>query len=95
MEPVPDIDASPGEYDIFSADLEPGDTLVFDFRTLHGTGDAEVKSMRGAFSTRWIGDDAIYCERPGETSPPYTDHGMRHGDLMRRDWFALLWERGD
>jgi ectoine hydroxylase-related dioxygenase (phytanoyl-CoA dioxygenase family) len=93
MEPVPDIDANPGDYELFSTDLEPGDTLVFDFRTLHGTGDAKVKSMRRAFSTRWLGDDATYCERPGETSPPYTGHGMRHGDPMRSDWFPVLWER--
>jgi ectoine hydroxylase-related dioxygenase (phytanoyl-CoA dioxygenase family) len=93
MEPVPDIDANLGDYDIFSADLEPGDTLVFDFRILHGTGDAEVRTMRRAFSTRWLGDDVTYCERPGETSPPYADHGMRHGEPMRDDWFPILWRR--
>lgn len=90
---VPDIDTHPEHYDLFESDLEPGDTLVFDFRTLHGTGDAEVKTTRRAFSTRWLGDDVIYCERPGDTSPPYTEHGMRHGDKMREDWFPVLWRK--
>jgi ectoine hydroxylase-related dioxygenase (phytanoyl-CoA dioxygenase family) len=66
---------------------------VFDFRTLHGTGDATVKNTRRAFSTRWLGDDVTYCERPGDTSPPYVNHGMHHGDKMREDWFPLLWHR--
>lgn len=92
--PVPDIEARPEDYDILASALEPGDTIVFDFRTLHGTGDAEVKSIRRAFSTRWLGDDVTFCERPGETSPPYHGHGMRHGEPMRDDWFPVLWRRG-
>jgi len=91
FEPVPDIDAKRDQYDIAAWSLEPGDTIVFDFRTLHGTGDATVKTLRRAFSTRWLGDDVTYCQRPGETSPPYADHGMHHGDRMREDWFPLLW----
>ena len=93
MAPVPDIDSEPQAYDIAAWSLQPGDTIVFDFRTLHGTGDAEVRSMRRAFSTRWLGKDVTYCDRPGETSPPYRDHGMRHGEPLRDDWFPLLWRR--
>jgi ectoine hydroxylase-related dioxygenase (phytanoyl-CoA dioxygenase family) len=93
LEPVPDIEADRGSYDIAAWSLEPGDTIIFDYRTLHGTGDAMVKSLRRAFSTRWLGDDATYCERAGETSPPYSHHGMRHGERMREDWFPVLWRR--
>jgi ectoine hydroxylase-related dioxygenase (phytanoyl-CoA dioxygenase family) len=93
MEAVPDIDANRKQYDIAAWPLQPGDTIVFDFRTLHGTGNATVKSIRRAFSSRWLGGDVTYCERPGETSPPYVDHGMKHGDQMRSDWFPVLWRR--
>ena len=93
LEAVPDIDGNRDDYDIAAWALEPGDTIVFDFRTLHGTGNAEVRNIRRAFSTRWLGDDITYCERPGEASPPYRDHGMRHGDRMREDWFPVLWRR--
>jgi ectoine hydroxylase-related dioxygenase (phytanoyl-CoA dioxygenase family) len=95
MKPVPDIDSNPEQYDIVAWPLEPGDAIVFDFRTLHGTGDATIKTTRRAFSTRWLGDDVTYCDRPGEISPPYVDHGMRHGDKMRSDWFPVLWRRSD
>ena len=93
MHAVPDIDGDRAAYDIARWSLQPGDVVVFDFRTLHGTGAAEVKTPRRAFSTRWLGDDVTYCERPGETSPPYRDHGMQHGDPMREDWFPVLWRR--
>jgi ectoine hydroxylase-related dioxygenase (phytanoyl-CoA dioxygenase family) len=93
MEPVPNIEAARDQYDIAAWALQPGDTIVFDFRTLHGTGDAAIRNIRRAFSTRWLGDDVTYCERPGETSPPYTDHGMQPGDRMREDWFPVLWRR--
>ena len=93
MEPVPDIEANPEEFNIVGWDLEPGDVIVFDYRTLHGTGNAEIKSIRRAFSTRWLGDDVTFCKRPGETSPPYIGHGMDHGGKMREDWFPILWRR--
>jgi ectoine hydroxylase-related dioxygenase (phytanoyl-CoA dioxygenase family) len=95
MEAVPDIDAVPEDFDIAAWSLQPGDAIIFDFRTLHGTSNAEIKSMRRAFSSRWMGDDVIYIERPGETSPPYTDHGMQTGDRMREDWFPVLWRAQD
>jgi ectoine hydroxylase-related dioxygenase (phytanoyl-CoA dioxygenase family) len=93
LEPVPDIEAARDQYDIAAWTLQPGDTIVFDFRTLHGTGDATIRNTRRAFSTRWLGDGVTYCERPGETSPPYTDHGMHAGERMREDWFPVLWRR--
>ena len=71
----------------------PGDTVLFHFETLHGTGAATMKTGRRAFSTRWLGDDMRYLDRPGETSPPYVDHDMQSGDVMREDWFPVLWRR--
>ena len=94
MELVPDIDHSPEEYDILAWDLEPGDCIAFNFLTLHGTTAGEVKSRRRAVSTRWLGDDVAYCERPVKTSPPFPDIGLQPGDRMREDWFPILWRRG-
>lgn len=91
MRSVPDVDAVADPADIVAVDLEPGDAYVFDFRTLHGSGDAPVAERRRAFSTRWLGDDVTYVERPGDTSPPLTDLGMADGDRMREDWFPVLW----
>ncbi len=76
---------------VFSAALQAGDALIFDFRTLHGTTAAPVTGRRRAFSTRWLGDDAVYVERPGATSPPLEGLDLQPGDPMRTDWFPVLW----
>lgn len=88
---VPDVDAHPEDYDIVSRPLKAGDTVLFNFKTLHGTTDAVMRKGRRAFSTRWMGDDIRFLERSGETSPPFPDSGMRNGDRMREDWFPILW----
>jgi len=81
------------EEDIRSFALEPGDTLLFDFRTLHGTTAAPVRSRRRAFSTRWLGDDMVYCKRAGETSPPLVDLGVTPGAPMPESLFPTLWQQ--
>ena len=90
---VPDIESNPDQYEILVWDLEPGDCIAFHFQTLHGTTDGEVTDRRRALSTRWLGDDIIYCERQIETSPPYSNIELKHGDRMREDWFPVLWRR--
>lgn len=88
---MPDIDATVDPADIVVHGLAPGDTYVFDFRTVHGSGAATVAARRRAFSTRWLGDDAVYCPRRGETSPPLSGLDTVSGARMREDWFPVLW----
>jgi len=66
------------------------DSGPFDFRTLHGTTDAPVQKRRRAFSTRWLGDDMVYCERAGETSPPLKDLGVKPGARMPSALFPVF-----
>ena len=42
---------------------------------------------------RFIGDDARYIDRGGETSPPFTDINLKTGDSLRTDWFPVVWSR--
>jgi ectoine hydroxylase-related dioxygenase (phytanoyl-CoA dioxygenase family) len=91
---VPDIDAERESHRILSWDLEPGDALLFHFLTLHGAPGNRGASRRRGFSTRWLGDDASFAERPGVTSPPYPDIGLKDGQPMREDWFPVVWRRG-
>lgn len=93
LESVPDIEGNPDRFEVLVWDLEPGDCIAFDFRSLHGTTAGEVKNRRRAVSTRWFGDDVRYCERPIETSPPFPDIELKPGDRMREDWFPVLWRR--
>ncbi len=84
-------EAAPAESDVHRRALSAGDTYVFDFRTLHGSGAAEVTGRRRAFSTRWLGDDGHYVERSGPISPPLTGLGLTPGERLRGDWFPVLW----
>ncbi len=89
--PVPDPEAEPDKYDVLSWDLEPGDAILFDFRTVHGAPGNLSDNRRRAVSLRWVGDDVRYTDRPGRTSPPYPGHGMMAGERLREDWFPVIW----
>ncbi len=93
MEATPDVNSEPDNYDILAWNLEAGDCIAFDFKTLHGTTAGEVKSRRRAVSTRWLGDDVTYCRRDVMMSPPYPDLDQQTGERLRTDWFPILWRR--
>ena len=86
--PVPDPDAEGME--ILEWEMEPGDAVAFNYRTLHGARGNNADSRRRAFSLRLVGDDARYVSRPGRTSPPYPGHGMVEGEKLRLDWFPVI-----
>ena len=92
--PVPDPDADPG-LQVLEWALEPGDTVLFDFRTVHGARGNDTAARRRVLSLRWVGDDARYVERPGRTSPPFPGHGMTAGQRWREDWFPVVWRGGE
>jgi ectoine hydroxylase-related dioxygenase (phytanoyl-CoA dioxygenase family) len=87
--PVPDPEAE--GLRIVEWDMEPGDAVAFNFRTLHGARGNLAATRRRAFSLRLVGDDARYVDRPGPTSPPFPGHGMEPGQRLREDWFPVLW----
>jgi len=72
--------------------MEPGDAVLFDFRTAHGARGNTAQTRRRALSLRWVGDDARYISRPGRTSPPFPGHGMTDGEKLREDWFPMIWK---
>ena len=86
--PVPDPDAE--HMKVLEWDLEPGDAVAFNFKTLHGARGNTSTQRRRAFSLRFVGDDARYVERPGRTSPPFPGHDMRAGERLREDWFPVI-----
>ncbi|NOE27475.1 MULTISPECIES: phytanoyl-CoA dioxygenase family protein [unclassified Ruegeria] len=89
--PVPDPDAEGMK--IVEFEMEPGDAVAFNYRTLHGARGNQSDSRRRAFSLRLVGDDARYVERPGRTSPPFPGHDMTPGQRLREDWFPILLQR--
>lgn len=91
--PVPDPDAQPDQYEVLEWSMEPGDAVLFHYRTAHGARGNQSTSRRRALSLRFVGDDARFAERIGRTSPPFPGHGMRNGDQLRTDWFPLVFIR--
>jgi ectoine hydroxylase-related dioxygenase (phytanoyl-CoA dioxygenase family) len=89
--PVPDPDAE--GMDVLEWEMEPGDAVAFHFMSLHGARGNETTARRRAFSLRLVGDDARYVERPGRTSPPFPGHDMVPGQVLREDWFPVIWTR--
>lgn len=88
---VPDPDgADDGRFNILEWAMEPGDAVLFDYRTVHGARGNPRGDRRRALSLRWVGDDARYVARPGRTSPPYPGHDMVDGQRLREDWFPVI-----
>ena len=88
---MPDIESI--ENEIMVPDLKLGDSILFNFKTVHGAPGNNTKNQRRAFSMRFIGDDVRYIDREGETSPPFAGINLKVGDTLRTDWFPVVWSR--
>lgn len=92
FERMPDIQAERAKYDIVSFDMQPGDIIAFHGMVVHGApGNPNQQSRRRALSTIWLGDDAVYAERPGPVRPLFQGHGLKPGDAMDCDYFPRVW----
>lgn len=90
---LPDIDNHRGDYRILGWDVEPGDAIAFNFRTIHGAPANTSSARRAAIAFRWTGDDVTYADRGGHTSPPFPDLNLKDGDVMDAPEFPLVWPR--
>ncbi len=89
-EAVPDVDAMRDELTILGWDMEPGDAVAFDFRTLHGAPANASPSRRRVISVRWVGDDAVFADRQGPTSPAFPDLSYTPGAPFDAPDFPVL-----
>lgn len=89
---IPDIEAAREQYGILSWELSPGDCIAFHMLTVHGApGTEALKTRRRGFSTRWMGDDAVFAKRPWDTSPPFPEVELEPGDRMHHSTFPIAW----
>jgi len=96
LESMPDIDAQRADYDIRSWSLEPGDAIAFHYLTIHGApANLSSSHRRRGFAARWLGDDTVYAQRRGETSPPFPglDERLQPGDALDTEEFPLVFPR--
>lgn len=92
MEVTPDIDANRQDYDILGWDLEPGDAMAFDYRTIHGApANTSSHTQRRAFSLRLLGSGASFVRQPNlVSSPPFTEVNLQHGVPLVAAQFPFL-----
>jgi ectoine hydroxylase-related dioxygenase (phytanoyl-CoA dioxygenase family) len=102
LEPTPNLDRDVDPADHIAWSLEPGDVLIHHPLTLHfARGNASAELRRRGLALRYVGDDAVYDDRPGTflESPPMQaelpDLGLKDGDPFRGDLFPQVWPPPD
>jgi ectoine hydroxylase-related dioxygenase (phytanoyl-CoA dioxygenase family) len=88
---VPDVEAEREALDILGWGVEPGDAVAFSFRTLHGAPANASTTRRRVISLRWVGDDAVFADRPGATSPAFPDLKYTPGDRFEGAIFPVIY----
>jgi ectoine hydroxylase-related dioxygenase (phytanoyl-CoA dioxygenase family) len=64
--------------------------------TIHGApSNLSARHRRRGFAARWLGDDTVYAQRSGETSPPFPglDQRLDPGEPMIADEFPLVFQK--
>lgn len=90
---VPDMETARDEFDILGWDMKAGDAVAFHFRTLHGAPANHSPARRRVISLRWVGDDALFADRKGPTSPAFPDLDFQAGQPFEADEFPIIYQR--
>ena len=85
------LEALRDELDILGWEMEPGDAVAFNFRTLHGAPANASPNRRRVISMRWVGDDAVFAKRLGTTSPAFPDLDYTPGTPFDAPEFPVLY----
>jgi ectoine hydroxylase-related dioxygenase (phytanoyl-CoA dioxygenase family) len=89
---MPDIDATVAHEDRLSWVLQPGDAIAFHGLVIHGSGaNRSATRRRRAVSLRWMGDDAVYDDRPGTYA--FDMRGQASGCALSGPNHPLVWPR--
>lgn len=89
----PDVEACEGDYDIVSFDLEAGDVVAHDVRTIHGAGGNMTSRARRAISFHYCSGDTRYFERPGAAPRASMTIPKATGDPLDSSDFPTVWPR--
>ena len=94
----PDIMADPERFGVVSWDMQPGDCIAFNGRTMHG-GSGKLDNDRDlrVFTTKWLGDDARIKFRNCGMDPDFSslmiEKGLKSGDRPDTDLYPQIWPK--
>ncbi len=93
LDPLPPIDAEPERYPVRYFDAAPGDVIVHNWATIHGsTGNTHATAMRRAASVRYAGDDITFFRRASSPEPFRNTVSLRDGEPLANDpRFPRVW----
>ena len=94
----PDINADPERFGVVSWDMQPGDCIVFNGRTMHGgSGKLDDGFELRVFTTKWVGDDVRIkfrdCGMDPDHSPDMIKKGLKPGDRPDTNLYPQVWKR--
>jgi len=90
---IPDYDSAPDTYTILKWDMEPGDVLAFNPRTVHGNKGNAGDHRARRFVGRWVSEHATYDAGVFPWATMIEGHDLKKGDRFRGDRFPLVWTR--
>ena len=93
----PDINADPKRFGVVSWDMQPGDCIAFNGRTMHGgSGKLDDDCELRVFTTKWVGDDVRIkfrdCGMDPDHSSDMIEKGLKPGDRPDTDLYPLIWK---
>ena len=94
--PFPDIEGDRDRYDVRSWDMDPGDVVLFNGRTIHGgSGNLPAGRDLKVFNTKWLGDDVRVIFRDEGMDPDHSEvmvaAGLGPGDRVGEPLYPEVW----
>lgn len=74
--------------------MNPGDVVVFNMLTVHGSKGVPKNQRRRVLSVRFLGDDTRFAPRAWKTSPdfPGLNERLEAGALMDDELFPIVYQ---
>lgn len=92
-EALPDLSALSEARDVLTAEVEPGDVVLFHGLTLHAaSGNPRPDIPRRAVVLRLVGPDVVWDPRPRTLPLPWAPR-LAPGEPLGGELFPVLWER--
>ena len=92
----PDINADPKRFGVVSWDMQAGDCIAFNGRTMHGgSGKLDDDCELRVFTTKWVGDDVRIkfrdCGMDPDHSADMIEKDLKPGDRPGTNLYPRIW----